>query len=481
MDIVFTSVPFTDTTAPLMAPALLKSQAQAAGYSAVAMDLNAEIREQILKTNHRAQVLEFYKQGRLDPMVADQIEQQFVIMTEKILTHQPQVVALSLFTYDCQWAARWLAWHLRRAQPHLDIVLGGAGLFENLTGETHLGKELQAAGIINSWIRGDGEQTIVDYLDNKKDQIGIMTDNWQQHTNSFLNQMPPPDYSDYKWDLYASNVAVPVLGSRGCVRDCTFCDIHVHWPRYSWRTGDSIFEEIKQVYDQYGRTRFRFQDSLINGNMREYKRLCELLAKHNNTHQDRITWDSFFILRPQSQFGETDWQLTHESGAENLFIGVESLDEHSRYHIGKKFSNQDLEFGLEQMQKWNSIKPMKATLLFLIGYITETEEHIKKACQWWLDHAQYKDIIQVNLGTPLGILRNTPLHKRFDELGLRWVGPNDTDWANNNSEPTQRARWYRQLSEAVKQAGIHEVKGLDNHYILERIENGKFDEYKHKI
>ena len=41
IDIVITSVPYTDTLAPIMAPAMLKGQVIEAGYSCVAFDGNA--------------------------------------------------------------------------------------------------------------------------------------------------------------------------------------------------------------------------------------------------------------------------------------------------------------------------------------------------------------------------------------------------------------------------------------------------------
>jgi hypothetical protein len=109
--------------------------------------------------------------------------------------------------------------------------------------------------------------------------------------------------------------------------------------------------------------------------------------------------------------------------------------------------------------------------LFLIGYITETEQDVENAIQWWRDHAEYRDIITVNLGSPLGILKNTELEKNFDQLGLRWVGPNHTDWANENSDPKTRVRWYERLSATIKEVGFREIKPFDNYYIMERIKN----------
>ena len=480
MDCVIAAVPFTDTIKPLLAPALLKAQVQQAGFTAKAVDLNAELRQRMLTHRHWSLIVEFYKTGRLDSAIAAEIESQIQFMADRVLADSPRMIAISMFTYDCRWATRWLAWEIRRRSASVEIVLGGSGLFEDGFGESGFGKELVRLGIVNAWIRGDGDITLPGWLQGNRGAAGIMTDHWRQHTNQQLSELAMPDYHDYSWDLYQPNAPIGIYGSRGCVRHCTFCDVHSHWPKYTWRTGDSIFQEMKKMYEEYGRRVFHFQDSLINGNLREYRRLTTLLSEHNLANPDqRFTWHSFFILRPESQFGDRDWQLTAESGAENLMIGVESLHEPSRYHIGKHFSNQDLEYGLQQIRKWNQVNPMRCSLLMIIGYILETEQDQPQIKQWFRDHADYRDIVQIVFSPGLGVLANTPLKKRFKELGLRWVGPDNTDWANKNSDPATRARWYKELYKLVTdELGFRSPVGKDNHYILERMERGKFFEEK---
>jgi len=503
MDIVIASVPFTDTIKPLLAPALLKAQVVKAGFTARTCDLNGELRARILgkdqsllgrseiagrrpvsqQTHLRSDhdrwkdIVEFYKTGRLATEVAEEIESQISYMADRILADHPRVVGLSLFTYDCRWATRWLSWELRRRSPTVDILLGGPGLFTDGFGESEFGKEMVALGICTAWIRGDGDFTLPGWLQGRKVAPGIMTAEWKQQTNQELSKLAMPDYSDYSWDLYGDS-PIAIYGSRGCVRACTFCDVHDIWKKYTWRTGESIFEEMMAMYRRYGRRCFHFQDSLINGNIKEYRKLTRLLSEYNKANpEQRFSWHSFFIMRPESQFGDEDWKLTAESGAENLMIGVESLHEPSRYHIGKHFSNADLEYALAQINKWNKCNetvPIRCSLLMIIGYILETQHDQIAIKQWFRDHAHYKDIVQVVFSPGLGVLANTPLHSRFDELGLRWVGPDNTDWANKNSDPATRAGWYRELYQLVaKELGFRTPVGHDNHYILERMERGK--------
>ena len=457
IDILFTTVPFTDTTMPMMAPAMLKSIAVKAGKTSIAIDLNSKYTHKILNHLQKDKLLLFFKNGFLDESAVDVVENMLDQIVDDIMYHQPRKVALSVFTYDCKIAAKYISWKIRRAFPAIKIILGGAGLFEHLTGETSLGDELVKHNIIDFYVRGDGENPLYEFLANNSYHSGVNSSNWQQLSNTELNQLPAPDYADYDFSQYEKNAMIPILGSRGCVRQCTFCDIHAHWKNFTFRDAENIFDEIIELKQRYGYTNFKFQDSLINGNMKQYRKLTKLLTEYNiglNDPMQRISWSSFFIFKPKNHFTEEDWYYTSYSGAHNLAIGIETLSNESRFHLGKKFTNDDIEFGLDMMMKYNKINPygnMKAALLFLIGYITETEQDIQNAIKWWEEHTAYRDMLIVNLGTPLGILKNTPLERDFDKLELKWVGPNDTDWANKNSDPKNSCSMVQTFKPSTKE------------------------------
>ena len=73
-DILFTTVPYTDTDEPLMSPAVLKAIAQSAGYSAVAIDLNIELVNEFL-----TQAVEFNLVGEVG------IEPTFAALSRRCL------------------------------------------------------------------------------------------------------------------------------------------------------------------------------------------------------------------------------------------------------------------------------------------------------------------------------------------------------------------------------------------------------------
>ena len=212
-----------------------------------------------------------------------------------------------------------------------------------------------------------------------------------------------------------------------------------------------------------------FQDSLINGNMKEYNVLIRLLSEYNLSRsvEEKLQWGSFFIFRPKNQFTEEQWRLTAESGGIHLQVGIESFSDQARFHLGKKFTNEDIEFSLQMARKYNVI----LHLLFFTGYVTETDVDNDFAVRWFEDHIEYKDILMINLGTPLGITPNTPLHDNFDLLQLVRTGPNPEDWSNPSigNTPMARVKWHQRLKDTVDRLGYKQTGGADSRYIFERM------------
>jgi radical SAM superfamily enzyme YgiQ (UPF0313 family) len=416
--IVVASVPFTDTTAPMMAPALLKGILNDAGFDCIGIDLNGEVYNAICEDSNYEDYLRFFYYETISPGVEEKIKALFDFMTDKIMQHCPDIVCLSLLHYQCQISAKWLSFCIKKINPEIQIIIGGAGAFGSglVTNEKTYTTTLKNQKLIDYYISGDGDIALVELIKGNVDYPGINTLSWKPIED--LGSIAHPDYDDYDFTLYKSPF-IGILGSRGCVRQCTFCDIHEYWEKFKWRTGENIFEEMLVQNKKYGVRHFKFQDSLINGNVKEYNKLISLLANHNNQNPDNtMHWASYFILRPATQMSEQQWRLTAESGAIRLNIGIENLVEKNRDHIKKKFSNADIEYGLEMAKKYK----INLTFILLVGYVTETNEDHQETLKWLKDHKHYANnpIKIISIGGTLAILPGTWLAKHQRELGVVW-------------------------------------------------------------
>jgi hypothetical protein len=98
-----------------------------------------------------------------------------------------------------------------------------------------------------------------------------------------------------------------------------------------------------------------------------------LLSEYNRANPDNsFSWSGYYIFRERIPTSERDWELVAGSGAEILIVGIENLNEHIRYHMGKKFSNASIDFHLEQAQKYG----IKINFLALVGWVNEVRKDI---------------------------------------------------------------------------------------------------------
>ena len=467
VQVVLASVPWTDTNSLLMAPGLLKSSLTANNIASIAIDLNQEVRQRVLSSPYKDQLIHFMLTSEVKAESTQAIHDLFSWMADRLLDYKSEWIALSLLTYLSQHSCRWLCFLIKQRNPEVKIIIGGAGCFSSLQGIDTFSSQLTRTGLIDYFISGDGEQSLVELINGNDGYSGVNSMAWKEIEN--LNQVPFPDYSDYNFDLYKIN-SVGILGSRGCVRECTFCDIHEHWSKFRWRDADSIFAEIIHQYTKHRTRIFKFSDSLINGNQKEYRKLIKLLADFNRTRIDdeKIQWTSFFIFRPAGQMSEEDWQLTKESGAILLMVGVESFVDHIREHLKKKFTNVDLEYNLQLAQKYQ----VPVSLLVIVGYVTETAEDHQAQLEWVRQNKCYANnpVVSIHIGSTLGILPGTWLHKHYKELGI--VLNSDEvyqDWTREDisSTPEIRMQRHRELNQELTENGFCSVYSQDNHMLIE--------------
>lgn len=472
MKLLITSVPWTDTEAPLMAPALLKGMCTNKKINTTAIDLNIEVLH-LIKSKYdfetTASLQSFFYNGT-KPFDREKVKEIIDFCVARILSHSPTHVALSLLAYTSRIACEWICFRLRQKAPNIKIIIGGPGIFTRQASTQHLAEILLEQKQIDFYIKGDGDVSLPDLVLQNNDANGVEGVNspdWKQVPD--LNLQPFPDYSDYNMDYY-ENKSIGILGSRGCVRRCTFCDIHEHWKKFQWRTAEDIFKELLWHYEKTKVTRFKFQDSLINGNQIEFRKLMKLLAAHNERNPDaQIKWSSFFIFRPKSQMPEQDW-IDISKSAWQLWVGIESLNEQVRFHMGKKFNNKDMHYCFDMCAKYK----ISCHMGILVGYVTDTEQTHKEAMRWFESNKHYVDnpISSVSLGGTLGILPGTELFRRKEELGVQLTDELfDHDWfiEKTANTPKVRVRWNAEQTRACQKAGFRVTSMIDNHLLMEQM------------
>jgi len=335
----------------------------------------------------------------------------FVNLVESSLPKiQYSIIAVSMFTYETLRAGNIVLPMLRKAYPDSKIIIGGHGADfadPDNNKQPFYKKHLECKNI-DAYILGEAESSFQTYI---KDP-NSWNNTTHRHVVDDLNTVPfacydkiPPD--DY---LHHGVRGAYITGSRGCVRDCTFCDVGHIWGKFRFRSATHIFEEILHHHLNYNVTLIEFTDNLINGSLSEFKKLNQLLvaAQEQYPSLKQLRYKGDFICRPKNQFTEKDFQLMKQAGCEDLIVGIESFSEPVRYHMGKKFSNDDIDFHLYASGKYG----IKNTFLMQVGYPTETlqdHEENKKGLYRYQRYALSRVIKMIRWGYTTGILPGSPL------------------------------------------------------------------------
>lgn len=423
IDIVILSVPGTVDQFPPAAPALLKASVEHAGFTCKTLDFNIRLYKEISDVDSIQTYFSTGFNSDQESLALDLIDK----WTKELLLHRPRYVGISVFTYQNRIATELFCKAIKKYSS-AKIILGGQGLSDGgIQGTSSFSKQLIDSNLADFWIRSEGEISLVELLKNNITYPGINSNTFQQIDD--LDSIPFPNYDDYDLKSYSQTV-LPITGSRGCVRSCNFCDIHEHW-KYRYRTGEKIAEEIISMFERYNIQNFRFTDSLVNGNLKEFKKFIKILSNYNKININKITWTSQFIIRTAQDNDEEYWQQISQSGG-SLFIGVETGSDSVRLHMNKRFTNQDLDHTMSMLNKYN----ITCVFLMIVGYPTETDDDFQQTIDMFTKYQSLakRIITHVEIGTTLGILPGTPLYENanihnieLDKFENNWVALDNLD------------------------------------------------------
>ena len=335
------------------------------------------------------------------------------------------LIALTLFSYQ-QVLITELFLHKIRSKSDIKIIIGGPGISYQTENNQTVGRRFLERNLVDYYVLGEGEY-VLDRFFKGHDELGLnyntaKSETWAPQIDNLDNNIFPT-YKDINFDNYSPglnfNHTISITGSRGCVRRCTFCDVGHIWKKFRYRSAENILQEITQHIQETGITRFTFTDSLINGSLKQFTdlnlKLIEFKSKHKNLFDLKITGQ--FIIRPSTQHRETLYQAMSAAGCDDIQIGVESGSNRVREHMGKKFSNEDIDYHLSMCSKYK----IKNTLLMMTAYPTETLEDHNETVDLFKKHQKYlldDTISSVTLSNPYALLKNTPLDDMKHELGI---------------------------------------------------------------
>lgn len=457
---VILTIPRVAALRPAAAPAIIKSIFNAHNLSSQVLDLNVDyftVFKQLVDIEIFREIDEFLfiknkTLGTISRNVFDDFISKWVNAITKL---SPEKLFISVFSWQTQ---RFVEEFLIKFRQHstIEIIVGGQGLIREENGSYSTRPEfahyLKNKGLIDHWIRGEAETTIPEIIRGNYLAPGINTDFLAVRSN--VQEHVYMDFTDFDIVRYQSGYetgVLPMETSRGCVRNCVFCDIPAMAGGFRFKRGDQLAAEMIHYYETYGVRNYFFHDALCNGSVRDFRQFNQILVDYyrkNNLPDRYFTYSSHAIVHSKKAFKPIDFKAMALAGAETMVIGVETGSDRIRSHMQKGYVGEDLDYNMEQYSK----NKIQVYLLIIVGFPTETADDFQSTLDMLTKYQKYVadgTIIGVNLGTTLTIEEGTKMYEQPNTLkivGVDGKRPQGTNWiCEDNPSLTYKKRIMRRI------------------------------------
>ena len=213
--------------------------------------------------------------------------------------------------------------------PGVPVVLGGSYVT--------LCREHAAFSGADFLVEGPGEQA-----------LSSLCRNILNEDLSFVPSFDKLDTYPYPaFDLLPRNDQIPIMTSRGCPFDCTYCASRLLHPSFVRRDPDRVVEEIEFWYKKHGIVNFSFYDDALLIRPEEmFIPLAKELGRRglpcrfhcpNGLHLREVT--------------EEIAGLMFRAGFQTIRFGFETSDSARQHNTGGKVKNRDLETAITCLKR----------------------------------------------------------------------------------------------------------------------------------
>jgi radical SAM superfamily enzyme YgiQ (UPF0313 family) len=266
-------------------------------------------------------------------ILGEDFERHLAWCVDHLLAVDTKVFGFSLYHANVALTVE-VARRLKQAKPQTKVVFGGPSCLDPFDRDSFSKAE------IDFCIAGEGELALAEILFrmHKVEEGGGTAVNWLPgcqapcHKNIIpdLDAIPFPTYRDFPLEMYEAPRILRVIGSRGCIARCRFCNENFYTGRYRVRSAEKVMAELMHHRQEHRVNTFIFSDQEVNGNLTELETLCDLLIGNE------IHWSGQAIIRP----GMTRKLLRkmRRAGCHSLDFGLESGSDTVLRRMGKPFT-----------------------------------------------------------------------------------------------------------------------------------------------
>jgi len=243
-----------------------------------------------------------------------------------------------------------LAKKIKQKYNNIKIIFGGPEVLY----EYNRGNREPFSDVADVAVIGEGESVLFKMLDDKS----VVS-----KTNKNLIS-----FDCFNLNLYKRKGFLPLLFSRGCINKCRFCVERLLRKGFICRGAKKVVLEIENYIKKYNVKNFIFHDSLINADLVELEKFCDLIL----SKKIQIKWEAQCYIR--NDMDEGLLSKMKESGCYNLFIGVENFSDKVLDYMDKGYNKNDIIAFLTKLKNVG----LHSELSMIIGSKAEGKNEFKE-------------------------------------------------------------------------------------------------------
>tara|TARA_B100001250_G_scaffold390139_1_gene389837 strand:+ start:593 stop:2485 length:1893 start_codon:yes stop_codon:yes gene_type:complete len=372
------------------------------------------------------------------------------------------IIGFSIYDPN-KYSTYYVAKELKQRCPEKVILMGGPECME---------KRFKKPEYVDHYFIGETEGSLLQFLEDfekgirpKGDgPIGVMFG--QKRVN--LDELPFPDYNDFPMEMYTSGNRIMCTElSRGCVARCTYCTEVYYW-KFRDRDGHKVVDEIQYAYDNYGINYVYFADSLMNGNIAEFRVFLEEMARRIKAGTLECMWWGY--ARADGRMDDEFYKLIADAGGLGFNYGFETGSDKVLKAINKKNTVAEINANIKSAHKYG----VKTHACWVIGAPGEEIEDWNHSLNMLWNHRD-----RINEIAPGNGLGDTP-GSAYDDREKFNITPRDFflfgDWSTLDKKNTKIHRLIR-----IKQVHMWSIIGnkfskntTNNCYSYAELEGGHF-------
>jgi len=475
-NITLVQAPLVSRLAPCNGLALIKAHLQAAGISARIHDASLNLRRGIKAAGLRWHEYQLTDADHLFDALAASLPEFLPAFIDKeaqsVLSGAPDVVGFTV-QYATEACSLALARRIKELSPGTAVVFGGPQCIRETKAF-----ELAESPWVDAVALGEADLSFVEFarVFNPESRViphipgflvkekGRVLDFGDPPEFKNLDELPFMDFSGFEMDAYRAD-SLFMVASRGCVRKCSFCTEIVQRKTYRRMSAERILAEIRHQLRRYpDRCFVRFDDSLINGDVRLVARLSELLAPFRLEMAVRrasrdFGWGGMAILHPTMTASLL--KKMRQGGCQTLAYGFESGSQKVVDLMRKGFKVEEA----QRIIRDTHAAGIRVQLFVMVGYPGETDRDFRQTLDFLERNEEAIDIVSVSM---CGLLKGSHIAVNHAQYG---AVPHPTDarlWssADGTNTPAVRQARHQAVFDAIRRLGFQASE--DSPIIMEK-------------